>query len=61
MDANVISTAADALLSVADPASTATGHLVRHVFASRSRSRHARATPANTGTAFNNVGSWRRR
>jgi hypothetical protein len=55
--ANVISTAADALLSVADASSTATGHLVNGAFslpqALQARARNA----ANTGTAYNNVGS----
>ena len=55
--ATVTSTAADALLSVADPSSTATGHLVNGTFALpqplQARARNA----ANTGTAYNNVGS----
>ena len=55
--ANVISTAGDALLSVADPSSTATGHLVNGAFSLpqplQARARNA----ANTGTAYNNVGS----
>ena len=55
--ANVISTAGDALLSVADPSSTATGHLVNGTFSLpqplQARARNA----ANTGTAYNNVGS----
>jgi hypothetical protein len=55
--ANVISTAGDALLSVADASSTATGHLVNGAFslpqALQARARNA----ANTGTAYNNVGS----
>ena len=55
--ANVTSTAGDALLSVADPSSTATGHLVNGAFSLpeplTARARNA----ANTGTAFNNVGS----
>ena len=55
--ANVISTAGDALLSVADPSSTATGHLVNGTF-SLPEALQARATKADTtGTAFNNVGS----
>ena len=56
-DANVISTAGDALLSVADPSSTATGRLVNGTFSLpqplQARARNA----ANTGTAYNNVGS----
>jgi hypothetical protein len=55
--ANVISTAGDATLSVADPSSTATGHLVNGAFSLpqplQARARNA----ANTGTAYNNVGS----
>ena len=55
--ANVISTAGDALLSVADPSSTATGHLVNGTF-SLPQALQARArNEANTGTAYNNVGS----
>jgi M6 family metalloprotease-like protein len=56
-DAKVTSTAGDALLSVADPSSTATGHLVNGTFSLpqflQARARNA----ANTGTAYNNVGS----
>jgi M6 family metalloprotease-like protein len=56
-DAKVTSTAGDALLSVADPSSSNTGHLVNGAFslpqALQSRGRNA----ANTGTAYNNVGS----
>jgi hypothetical protein len=55
--ANVISTAGDALLSVSDPSGTATGHLVNGAFSLpqplQARARNA----ANTGTAYNNVGS----
>src|SRR4051812_5518297 len=55
--ANVISTAGDATLSVADPSSNATGHLVNGAFSLpqplQARARNA----ANTGTAYNNVGS----
>jgi hypothetical protein len=55
--ANVISTAGDALLSVSDPSSFGTGHLVNGTFILpeplQARARNA----ANTGTAFNNVGS----
>jgi hypothetical protein len=54
---NVISTAGDALLSVSDPSSQATGHLVNGDFSLpqplQARARNA----ANQGTAFNNVGS----
>ena len=55
--ANVISSAGDALLSVADPSSQNTGHLVNGSFflpqPLQARARNA----ANTGTAYNNVGS----
>jgi hypothetical protein len=55
--ANVTSTAGDALLSVADPSSQNTGHLVNGSFflpqPLQARARNA----ANTGTAYNNVGS----
>jgi X-Pro dipeptidyl-peptidase len=57
MTANVISSAGDATLSVADPSPTATGHLVNGAFSLpqplQARARNA----ANTGTAYNNVGS----
>ena len=55
--ANVISSAGDALLSVSDPSATGTGHLVNGAFVLpqplQARARNA----ANTGTAYNNVGS----
>jgi hypothetical protein len=55
--ANVISTAGDALLSVADPSANATGHLVNGAFSLpeplQVRARNA-ATPGNP---YNNVGS----
>jgi hypothetical protein len=55
--ANVISTAGDALLSVADPSADHTGHLVNGAFflpqPLQARARNA----ANTGTPYNNVGS----
>jgi hypothetical protein len=55
--ANVISTAGDATLSVADASSNHTGHLVNGSFFMpqplQARARNA----ANTGTAYNNVGS----
>jgi X-Pro dipeptidyl-peptidase len=55
--ANVVSTAGDALLSVADPSSVGTGHLVNGTFV-LPQPLHARArNAANTGTAYNNVGS----
>ena len=53
----MISTAGDALLSVSDPSSFGTGHLVNGTFILpeplQARARNA----ANTGTAYNNVGS----
>jgi hypothetical protein len=55
--ANVISSAGDAVLSVADSSSFATGSLVNGTFA-LPRPLQARArNAANTGTAYNNVGS----
>jgi hypothetical protein len=55
--AKVISTAGDATLSVSDPSSFQTGHLVNGTFflpqPLQARARNA----ANTGTAYNNVGS----
>ena len=57
MAAVVTSSAGDATLSVADPSATATGHLVNGAF-SLPQSLQARArNAANTGTAYNNVGS----
>jgi hypothetical protein len=57
MTANVISSAGDATLSVADPSSTATGHLVNGTFSLpqplQARGRNA----ANTSTAYGDVGS----
>jgi hypothetical protein len=55
--AKVISTAGDALLSVADASSTATGHLVNGTFSLPSPLQARARNAANTGTAFNNVGS----
>jgi hypothetical protein len=55
--ATVTSTAGNATLSVADPSSFATGHLVNGTF-SLPQPLQARARNAsNTGTAYNNVGS----
>jgi hypothetical protein len=55
--ANVIATAGDALLSMADPSSDHPGHLVNGSFflpePLQARARNA----ANTGTAYNDVGS----
>jgi arabinogalactan endo-1,4-beta-galactosidase len=55
--ANVVSTAGDATLSVADPSSTATGHLVNGAFSLPSPLQARARDAANTGTAYNNVGS----
>jgi len=55
--ATVTSTAGDALLSVADPSSTATGHLVNGSFSLPDPLTARARNSANTGTAFNNVGS----
>jgi beta-glucosidase len=55
--ANVISTAGDATLSVADPSSTATGHLVNGTFSLPSPLQARARNAANSGTAYNNVGS----
>jgi hypothetical protein len=54
--ANVISTAGDATLSVADPSSTATGHLVNGAF-SLPQALQAKASSAGgTGDGFKDVG-----
>src|SRR5262249_57379974 len=55
--ANVVSTAGDATLSVADPSSTATGHLVNGSFNLPDPLTPRARNAANQGTAFNNVGS----
>jgi hypothetical protein len=55
--ATVTSTAGDALLSVADPSSTATGYLVNGAFALAQPLQARARNAANTGTAYNNVGS----
>jgi hypothetical protein len=56
MSANVISTAGDATLSVADPGATATGHLVNGTF-SLPQALAAKASSASgTGAAFAPVG-----
>jgi len=55
--ANVVSTAGDAMLSVADPSSDHTGHLVNGTFF-LPQPLQARARKADTqGTAYNDVGS----
>ena len=55
--ATVTSTAGDALLSVADPSSVGTGHLVNGSFVLPEPLQVRARNAANTGTAFNNVGS----
>ena len=55
--ANVISTAGDALLSVADPSANATGHLVNGTFSLPEFLQVRARNAANTGTAYNNVGT----
>ncbi|MDA0168409.1 Ig-like domain repeat protein [Solirubrobacter taibaiensis] len=55
--ANVISTAGDATLSVADPSSTATGHLVNGTFSLPQPLQVRARNATNSGTAYNNVGS----
>ena len=55
--ANVISTAGDATLSVADPSSTATGHLVNGTFSLPSALQAKASSPAGVGSAaFGDVG-----
>jgi hypothetical protein len=56
MTANVISTAGDATLSVADPSATATGHLVNGAFSLPSVLQAKAASAAGVGGAFANVG-----
>jgi hypothetical protein len=53
--ANVVSTAGDAVLSVADPSATAPGHLVNGAFVLPSALQARARNAANTGTAFNTV------
>jgi hypothetical protein len=55
MTANVVSTAGDGVLSVADPSSTATGHLVNGSYSLPSPLRTKATSPAGTGFAFANV------
>jgi hypothetical protein len=55
--ANVISTAGDAVLSVSDPSSVATGRLVNGTFSLQQPLQSRALNAANQGTAFNNVGS----
>jgi len=55
--ANVISTAGDARLSVADPAATNTGHLVNGTFALPSTLQAKATSAAGTGAALADIGS----
>ena len=57
----MISTAGDALLSVADPSTQNTGHLVNGSFFLPHAAAGAGPNAADTGTAYNNVGSRPRR
>src|SRR3954454_1298153 len=54
--ANVISTAGDATLSIADPSATATGHLVNGAFSLPSALQAKATSPAGTGGALKDVG-----
>jgi hypothetical protein len=54
--ANVITTAGSAALSVADPSSTNTGHLVNGTFALPSALQARAASPAGVGSALADVG-----
>jgi hypothetical protein len=56
-DATVTSTAGDALLSVSDPSAVGTGHLVNGTFVLPQPLQLRARNAANTGTAYNNVGS----
>ena len=56
MTANVISTAGSATLSVADPSSVATGHLVNGTFSLPSALEARAASAAGTGSAFAPIG-----
>ena len=55
--ANVISTAGDAALTVADPSSTATGHLVNGTFSAPAALQARARNAANPATAYADVGS----
>jgi sugar phosphate isomerase/epimerase len=55
--ATVTSTAGDATLSVADPSTTAPGHLVNGTFSLPQPLQVRARNAANTGTAYNNLGS----
>jgi hypothetical protein len=55
LTANVLSTAGDALLSVGDPSSTATGHLVNGAYSLASPLRAKATSPSGTGAGFADV------
>jgi beta-glucosidase len=55
--ANVVSTAGDAALSVSDPSSTATGHLVNGPFSLPSALQAKASSPAGQGGTLANVGA----
>jgi aldose 1-epimerase len=55
--ANVISSAGDATLSIADPSSVANGHLVNGAFSLPEPLQAQARNAANTGTTYANVGS----
>ena len=55
--ATVTSTAGDALLTVSDPSTVGTGHLVNGTFVLPEPLQIRARNAANTGTAFNNIGS----
>ena len=57
MTANVISTAGDATLSVSDPSSTNTGHLVNGAFFLPQKLKARASSAGGTGSAFADVGS----
>ena len=55
-NANVISTAGDATLTIADPSAVATGHLVNGTFALEQPVRAKASSPAGTGGTYAPVG-----
>ena len=55
--ANVVSTAGDATLSVADPSSTATGHMVNGTFSLPSALQSEATSPGGTGGAYSALGT----
>ena len=59
--ATVTSTAADALLTVADPSATATGHLVNGAFALPQALQANASSAGGMGGDYAAIGGWRRR